>query len=335
MLAVAATASLEGLTATALASDAARASFASVLASSLNVAASRVVITGVADGGATARHHRRRRRLLVATVDVGFTVASSSYAAAAALASSLTGLDTGALLTALNAAGLAATGVLISLPSLGTQAAAPPPPKPPTPPGAVLPTVSAVRVSPGAALAVPSARITLTADVTSATPASLVLEWSVRSSAVLDLRDASRVGTPLNTRTLGLLPGALQAGAAYTFVLSARDAGGAASASVDIITLQVPTGGAVEVSSPGGAELVTRFNVSTSRASWTDANPDLNGDGVGEGDPLQYMFSYVVADEVRALTVHALHCVLHRCVALCDASVCMSSLPPSARRALA
>ncbi len=331
MLAVAATASLEGLSASALASDAARASFASVLASSLNVAASRVVITGLADGSATAR----RRRLLVATVDVGFTVAASSYAAAGTLVTSLTGLDMGALLTALNAAGLAATGVLISLPSLGTQAVAPPPPTPPTPPGAVLPTVSAVRVSPGAALAVPSARITLTADVTSATPASLVLEWSVRSSAVLDLRDASRVGTPLNTRTLGLLPGALQAGAAYTFVLSARDAGGAASASVDIITLQVPTGGAVEVSSPGGAELVTRFNVSTSRASWTDANPDLNGDGVGEGDPLQYMFSYVVADEVRALTVHAPHCVLHRCVALCDASVCMSSLPPSARRALA
>jgi hypothetical protein len=294
---VAATASLEGLTASAFESDAALASFTSVLASVLNVSASYVAVTTVSDAVAAAR---RRRRVLVATVDVAFTVAASSYAAAAAVASSLTGLDTSALRMALNNAGLATTGVVVSVHSLGTQAAAPPPPAPPTPPGVLLPTVSALRVSPSAALAVPSARITLTADVTSSSPASLVLEWSVRSSVALDLRNASLVGTPLNTRTLGLLPGALQPGAAYTFVLSARDAGGAASASVDIITLQVPTGGAVQVSASSGVELVTRFTVNTSRAAWTDANPDMDGNGVGDGDPLEYMFNYVVADAVRA-----------------------------------
>jgi hypothetical protein len=297
---VSATASLEGLLTATLVGDGARTTFATTLAAQLGVSSASVVVSSTTDmvAGPSSARRRRRGMLSVMGVDVAFTVAAPSYAAAAAVSAGLTALDMSALLSALNAAGLAATGVVISVPTLAAQAA---PPPPPTPPGVVLPTVSAVRVSPSASLALPASRTTLTVDVVSAAPASLVLQWRVLSTPPLDLSDATRVGTPLNTATLGLLPGALLPGSAYTFMLTARDANGNATASVQVVTMHVPAGGALTVHTANGMELETRFLLSTS--GWSDGNPDANGDGTGDGYPLEYMFSYVSLGAVRCVRV--------------------------------
>jgi hypothetical protein len=148
------------------------------------------------------------------------------------------------------------------------------------PPGAALPTVGAISVSPSATLVNPAAQITLTAVVSSSAPAlSVVMSWTVVPAAALNLSDLTRVGTPLTSNALGLLPGALLPGVAYTFKLSVRDAFGSASSSVVVTTMSVPTGGVALSSSANGTELQTQFALNTS--NWTDAYL-----------PLQYAFSY-------------------------------------------
>jgi hypothetical protein len=301
---VSSTASLAALTAADFAGATARSSFIATIAAQLGVSAASVSITGIIDGTpATARRRsvarRSRRSALVAdaSVDLAFAAEAATYAAATSLVSGITGVDAAGLTSALNAAGLATTGVVLFAPTLSAAGAALPPsplpPSPPLPPGAVPPTVSAVRVTPTTTLMSPAARITLAADVTSSSPASLVLAWSVTASSVdgpppqqLDLTDGSRVGTALNTSTLGLLPGALSPGLTYTFTLSASDAVSSASASVNISTMHVPTGGALVASAAAGVELQTRFTLTTS--GWSDGNPG------GMGQPLQYSFSYVL-----------------------------------------
>jgi hypothetical protein len=161
-------------------------------------------------------------------------------------------------------------------------------------------------VTPRASGVDPAGRVTLSADVASAAPqASLVLLWSVVSLPQLDLRDASKVGTPLNTATLGLLPGALLPGVRYTFTLSARDANGVAAASADVSVMAVPAGGGLSVSAATGTALETTFTLTT--GGWTDDNEDADGDGAGDGYPLQYAFSYTVGVSVRAASQRACH----------------------------
>jgi hypothetical protein len=296
---VAATLSLTGVTSASLAGSAARAAVASALSGLLGVDASAVSIGTITETSSA----RRQRRLAAVAADLAFEVAAPSYSAARALQASVAGLDRNALLAALQRGDAALSGVtLVSLspPSLVARAASPPAP---APLGEPPPALSPLRVTPRASGVDPSGRVTLSADVTSAAPRTLALAWSVFSLPPLDLRDASKVGTPLDTPTLGLLPGALQPGVTYTFMLSARDANGAAEASADVSVMAVPTGGALAASALTGTALETRFTLTT--AGWTDGNADSDGNGVGDGYPLQYAFSYSVDGSVRDLATRA------------------------------
>jgi hypothetical protein len=155
-----------------------------------------------------------------------------------------------------------------------------PPPLPLPPPGVVAPTIGALAVSPSSAAVNPASQITLSAVVTSAAPpASLTMRWTVVPASALNLSDPTRVGTPLNGATLGLLPGVLAPGTVCIFWLSVSDAFGNTSVSASVTTMSVPTGGTAAASSANGTELVTPFAFTT--ANWTDANT-----------PLQYAFSF-------------------------------------------
>jgi hypothetical protein len=266
---------------------------ASAFSRLLGVEASTVSIGAVTDTSSA----RRRRRMAAVAADVAFEVAAPSYSAARALHASVGALDPNALLAALqqsNAALAGVTLVAVSAPSLVAQVVSPPAP---APPGAPPPVLLPLRVTPRASGVDPSGRVTLSATVNSTAPRTLALAWSVLSLPPLDLRDASKIGTPLDTPTLGLLPGALQPGVTYTFTLRARDANGAAEASADVSVMAVPTGGALAASSLTGTALETRFALTT--AGWTDGNADSDGNGVGDGYPLQYAFSYSVDGSVR------------------------------------
>ena len=248
--------------------------FMYAMASALAIAPDDVSVTSVSDytfgGGATGR------RLLASGVNVAFAVDTDTSNKATALVSSIGAFesDTTALTLALQGAGLAvnASGVeLTQRPAFAAKAL--------PPPGVMLPTVGAITVSPSLSLVNPAAQITLSAVVNSSAPASSVLSWSVQPSVALNLSDPSRVGTTLDSATLGLLPGALLPGVSYTFRLSMRDAFGNASSGVRVSTMSVPTGGMALACSANGTELQTQFVLSTS--NWTDAYL-----------PLQYSYSY-------------------------------------------
>ena len=271
---VSAAVGLNGFTA-ALFDDAAQNNFKYAMASALAVAPDDVSTTSVSDytfgGGATVR------RLLASGVNVAFAVDTDTSDNANALVSSIGAFesDNTALALALQGAGLAVNASSVELTQRPAFAA-----KAHPPPGVVLPTMGTITVSPSATLVNPAAQITLSAAVNSSVPASsLVLLWSVEPSAALNLSDPSRVGTSLDTATLGLLPGALSPGVSYIFRLSMRDVFGNASSSVRVSTMSVPTGGAALASSANGTELLTQFVLSTS--NWRDAYL-----------PLQYSYSY-------------------------------------------
>ena len=255
--------------------DVAQAAFAAGIATHLGVATDDVAVTSVQDyqfGSAAGR------RLLAAGASVAFAVNADSGDTAAALTGSLNAVQSN---PAALAAALSSAGLPVDASSLEVTQSAATALKPPSPPGVVPPTIGAIVVSPGAAAANPAARITLSADVTSAAPAaSMSLRWSVVPASALNLSDPTRVGTPPNSATLGLLPGALAPGVTCTFRLSVSDAFGNASATVTVATMSVPTGGIAAASSANGTELSTLFNFST--ANWVDVNT-----------PLQYSFSVI------------------------------------------
>jgi hypothetical protein len=281
---VSATLRLDG--AAASEASGAAAALAAVLAAQLGVSRGAVAVTGVAD--ATPAGRRRRRALQAPAADVSFAAAAPSYAAAQTLLARLAALDPAALLAAVRASpGLGGvTAARVSAPALTAALAAPPPP---APPGAAPPRVGAVSITQAPAGAAgaranPGARTTLAARVASDAPASLVLTWSCVSSVALNLSDPARVSGGTAGAVLTLLPGALAPGAAYTFTLSAADAGGAAAASADLVTLQVPVGGALAVSARSGTALATRFTLTTT--DWADAT--------GADGALEYAFWYAV-----------------------------------------
>jgi hypothetical protein len=250
------------------------------MASALGIAPDDVSVTFVSDytfgGGALGR-----RRLFASGVNVAFAVDTDTTDNANALVSSIGAVetDTTLLTSALQGAGLAVNASSVELTLRPVSANTPLPP--PSPPGVVLPKVGAITVSPNATLINPAAQITLSAVVISSAPASsLMLAWRVIPAAALNLSDPTRVGTPLNTSALGLLPGALSPGVSYTFRLSVSDAFGSTSSSVVVSTMSLPTGGIAVASSANGTELLMQFAFSTS--NWTDAFL-----------PLQYSFSYV------------------------------------------
>ena len=245
------------------------------MATSLAIAPDDVGVTAVSDytfgGGVTGR------QLLATGINVAFTVDVDTNANANALVSSIGAVESSpaALASALQGAGLALNASIVELTQRPAVAA-----KALPPPGVVFPTVSSIALSPNATTVNPAAAITLSAVVTSSAPASsLSLLWSVVPASALNLSDPARVGTPLTSGALGLLPGALTPGSIYTFRLRAGDAFGNASSSLLVVTMSVPTGGTVAASSANGTELVTPFTFTTS--NWTDVNV-----------PLQYSFSY-------------------------------------------
>ena len=277
---VSTTLTLSGVTPWTLAGPVA-ATLVSTLALLLGVAPTMVRITSIADASSYSR-----RSLTAAGAAASVAIDTASFAAAASLVTRVAGLDAGAMQSALSTAGLPVLRVAVSPPELVARAAAPPPP---TPQG-LRPSLSAVRVSPAAALANPGERITLSVNMTLPAEGSApALAWSVQSAdSDFNLSDVAKVGTPLNGPTLGLLPGALQPGMLYTFALAARSADGtsAASSTADVFTMHLPTSGVLVTSASAGFELSTRFSFAT--AGWADANAD------GAGWPLSYAFSYVV-----------------------------------------
>ena len=257
--------------------DAAQTAFSYGMASALAVAPDDVEVTSVSDyafgGGSSGR------RMLAAGINIAFAVVTDTNENAGALISNIGAVASSpaSLSAALQGAGLAVNASSLELTQGPTSA-----PKARPPPGVVLPVVNMIRVSPNASLVNPAVPITLSAVITSSAPASsLVLLWSVVSAFALNLSDPSRVGTPVNTSVLGLLPGALSPGASFIFRLSVRDAFGNASSSVLVNTMSVPANGVALSSSANGTELQTPFVFST--ANWTDAYL-----------PLQFSFSYAV-----------------------------------------
>ena len=263
---------LSGYTAVTF-SDMAQAAFVVGMAQTLDIAADDVTVVVVSNylvGTGFAG-----RRLLAVGVNVSFAVDTDTSDTASALAGNISALQPSVLVLALKGAGLTLDASSIELTQQPTVSA-----KARPLPGASLPTVSAVLVSPNATLLNPGRPITLSATVSSSAPASsLVLLWTVVPASALNLSDPNCVGTALNTNVLGLLPGALTPGATYTFRLRVTDAFGSVTSSVTVSTMSVPLGGIALASCANGTELQTAFVLSTS--NWTDAYP-----------PLQYSFSY-------------------------------------------
>jgi hypothetical protein len=274
---VSSSASLSGVSAASLGASW-RAALAATLASALDVPPSAVRLGGnvtlsdAAAGGAEA------------SASVGFEVEAPSYEAASALRAELAALPPADLATALRSAAAAAgdaslatlSAVALAAAALGVQTGADAPP-----------SLGAIAITPAAALVNPSAKLTLSAAVASAAPATLALEWRLVSGAALSLADATKVGTPLNTPVLGLLPGALSPGGVYVFELLAADANGQTTVRVALGAAAAPAGGALAVLPRAGAALATRFTLTT--LGWRDPNAADAG-----ALPLQYQFSYVV-----------------------------------------
>jgi uncharacterized protein (UPF0147 family) len=254
--------------------EVAQAAFAVGMATHLGIAADDVAVTSVQEYefGSLAG-----RRLLATAINVAFAVNADTVGIAISLTNGVGAVqrNPAALAATLSSAGLPVDEMSLEVTQPAATAA-----KPPSPPGVVKPTVSVITVSPNSASANPAAQTTLSAAVTSvAPPASLTLRWSVVPASALNLSDTTRVGTPLNSAMLGLLPGALAPGVTYTFRLSVSDAFGNATASATVATMSVPTGGTLAASVANGTELATPFTFTT--ANWTDANT-----------PLQYSFSF-------------------------------------------
>ena len=249
--------------------------FTSVLATALQVATAAVQITGVVDV-ATGR-----RRMLIQAgsgVRAAFAVTSSSSDGAGTLVSGLTALSPTSFAASLQAAGLASlTGVSISVPVLAVQTG-----------GGSPPVIGTIIASPAnTTFANPSLQLVLTTNVTSyaRNVSSLMLAWSLAAGPALNLSDPTKVGTPLTSRTLGLLPGALAPGATYTFQLSATDDNGQSSSRISISTVFLPAGGTLAASPTTSVELTAPgFTFTTS--GWTDGN------ALGAGLPLSYSYSW-------------------------------------------
>lgn len=134
--------------------------------------------------------------------------------------------------------------------------------------------------------------------VTSMAPASLMLQWSgvpvsQPGYALLELTNANLLCTPGGSAQLDNLcirGGVLQPGFAYRFQLTATDANGVGSQTIDIQTNTEPSGGSLDVSSLSGNALSTPFTLSA--VGWGDAPGNL---------PLRYRFGYTTASGSVAL----------------------------------
>jgi hypothetical protein len=151
----------------------------------------------------------------------------------------------------------------------------------------VLAEVPLIRIAQlGAAKVSPDAKLVLRANVTShATDASLALAWTIFAAPAGARALTDVAATPLTQPTLVLTPGALVAGATYTFMLSARDSNGESAAKISVPVAARPAGGSLAVSRATGAALTDSFTLNTS--GWL-ANEDV------PGSELQYAFSYSV-----------------------------------------
>eukprot|EP00854_Cymbomonas_tetramitiformis_P000771 gene771-1245_t len=137
----------------------------------------------------------------------------------------------------------------------------------------------------------PTSRLSLSAEVTSADPATLQMQWSV--ACVTDpaqqlVLNATTLSTPLDSEALVVRAGVLTPGFTYSFTLSAWDRIGPASATLSVTMNTCPSlahGTGISVLTTNGTtvgtELETVFTISAS--GWTD--DDL---------PLQYQMLYRV-----------------------------------------
>ena len=256
-----------------------KAAFSSGLATLLSLSPVAVQVTDVVPVASSTQ----RRRLLGSTspfVDVVFA-ATSSASSAVALLSAMRD-DATELTGVLRSAGLVQlVSVAVHDPSIAAQTGAGPPPR-----------LGVITLTPASRPVNPSVGLLLYSNVTSAAPSTLRLLWSQLSGPPLAFNDTSLVGTPLNSSTLGLLPGALLPGSVYKFQLKAADDNGSGYAEVSVPTLALPAGGMLTVSPSNGTALVTPFTLNTT--AWTDANAN------NAGFPLLYAFSYAVINAVRA-----------------------------------
>jgi hypothetical protein len=177
---------------------------------------------------------------------------------------------------------------------------------PVAPPGQVPPVISSISVTPSASLVNPGDTISLAADVTSVSPATLTLRWSQLSGPALRLMDSAVVATPLTSRVLSLQPNALASGATYVFQLAAADAGGRATARALVTTLALPVptlpgNGSLTAYWEGSniTALTTPLTLGTSAALWNDANP--NATCAVNCLALQFAFAYTLAGDAGAL----------------------------------
>jgi hypothetical protein len=160
--------------------------------------------------------------------------------------------------------------------------------------GVSLLSIDGISLSPASWPVNPSAKLALSASVTSASPAQLSLTWRLAAGPWLNLSDPALVGTSLRGATLGLRAGALAPGASYTFELSASDASDVAVATVSVTAAAAPAGGVLRVSPDAGDALATPFTLDTT--GWRDAN-----DAAAAALPLRFQFRYTALDDASGL----------------------------------
>ncbi|KAK3283135.1 hypothetical protein CYMTET_9156 [Cymbomonas tetramitiformis] len=131
----------------------------------------------------------------------------------------------------------------------------------------------------------PNGKLTLSSQVESLRPDSLLLRWSLQAlqghSGPLDL--AGMAASALDGPFLVLRPGALVAGGLYRFTLNASDANGPASVALEVRVNDVPHSGSLSVAPQEGTMSETEFSIRGS--GWEDAPEDK---------PLWYQVRYQV-----------------------------------------
>lgn len=159
---------------------------------------------------------------------------------------------------------------------------------------AALPTIRLDGLPAGSRLS-PTAQLTLGATVDSVAPDQLQLLWTQKSGPPVDLSNPAVAATPVTSPSLVILPGALQPGKSYVFLLNATDPVGTALAEVAVAVATAPHGvrgaalgsvsavvaGGVGGSSAEGVAFATVFTLSAS--GWAD-----------EDGPLLYQFQYIM-----------------------------------------
>jgi hypothetical protein len=135
----------------------------------------------------------------------------------------------------------------------------------------------------------PSASLVLLANATAFVSGAVSTRWSLAAQSgvagpLLNVSDPAVCATPVTSASMVIKPGALAAGARYTFTLSATDAvGSAGSANATIITSTPPRGGWAAMAPASGVALSTPFVLTAS--GWTADADEL---------PLTYAAEYII-----------------------------------------